>query len=348
MIGSCKPRQSYPEAYAYAAGSYAVRRGFLLTPDDLRRTPAEGAAEFLIGLVNRGSYGAVSSGTPLLEVVAIVEEAWRSFLARAEQDLPEPFLPYLLRILAEKEYAKAGLAAWSLYGTSLPSSISGPTREYAEYCRLLQNTVADSDAADQESVFADALREGLSVWRAGGLAQESQTVFDLSFVTGTLRSLAVQYAYPAIINYVDSILDTMIAGLALKAKLRSEAGMGLPAEGLFRWIPKETAARLRNVNDRVRDTAWESIQPEDLVPTSMAEQISSAPRYTQSGRMAILAEMLDEAASREISSLGTEPYGVGVIFSYMMDFRREVWSLRRQLRSVDAGGTHLRARESVA
>jgi len=130
MIASFVPHQANPVDYAYASGSFSVRRGLLIPVQELRRASETGKTESLFAALNRSVYAPIATDMSAGEVLARVESTWRAFLVQASRDLPEGFLPYLLATLDEKEYAKAGLAE-ALLGGDGGVCTDGTSGEYA-------------------------------------------------------------------------------------------------------------------------------------------------------------------------------------------------------------------------
>ncbi|MCX6085660.1 MAG: hypothetical protein NTX94_04375, partial [Caldiserica bacterium] len=240
------------------------------------------------------------------------------------------FLPYLLAALDEKEYAKAGLAEALLDGNggSFTDTTSG---EYAAYCERLRQ--GSSPELSSESVFGVALAEGLKAAQAGASASDAQTVFDFSF-EATLDGLAGVYGHPAVIAYMDGLLKLMLAGHALKMKLRSASGIGVRLERLLPFLKPEIRVSLVLVVERIQSIPWDTLQPVDLVPEASAYVLAVGRRYTPEERLQMLEDALESWLVGRPETAGLEPYGVGVVFAYLMDFRREVWSLRRFLKEA--------------
>lgn len=330
MIAPFIPRQADSSDYAFASGSFAVRRGLLLPVQELRSASQTGKAESLLAALNRGPYAPIASDASAGEILARVESTWQAFLAQATRDLPEGFLPYLLAALDEKEYAKAGLAEALLDGNggSFTDTTSG---EYAAYCERLRQ--GSSPELSSESVFGVALAEGLKAAQAGASASDAQTVFDFSF-EATLDGLVRVYGHPAVIAYMDGLLKLMLAGHALKMKLRSASGIGVRLERLLPFLKPEIRVSLVLVVERIQSIPWDTLQPVDLVPEASAYVLAVGRRYTPEERLQMLEDALESWLVGRPETAGLEPYGVGVVFAYLMDFRREVWSLRRFLKEA--------------
>jgi hypothetical protein len=265
------------------------------------------------------------------DVLARVESTWQAFLVQASRDLPERFLPYVLATLDEKEYAKAGLAE-ALLGEDAEVRTDGTSSEYAAYCVRIQ-TEGSSPGLLKESVFGDALSEGLKAAKAGASASDAQTVFDFSF-QATLRNLAAVYGSPAVIGYVDGLLRLMLSGHALKMKLRSGAGIGASLQRLLPFLGLDIRASLTQVSERIQSISWDTLQPTDLVPEASGYPIAVGRRYTPEERMSLLEDALESWLVGRPEAAAAEPYGVAVVFAYLMDFRREVWSLRRLFKAA--------------
>jgi hypothetical protein len=337
MIAPLIPHQADSSDYAYASGSFSVRRGLLLPVQELRRAPQEGKAESLLAALNRSVYAPIASDMSAGEVLARVESIWQAFLVQATRDLPEDFLPFLLAALDEKEYAKAGLAE-ALLGGNGGSFTDGTSGEYAAYCERIRQ--GGSPELFSESVFGVSLAEGLKAAQAGASASDAQTVFDFSF-EATLDGLARIYGHPAVIAYMDGLLKLMLAGHALKMKLRSASGVGAPLERLLPFLKPEIRVSLAMVVERIQGVPWDTLQPVDLVPEASAYVLAVGRRYTPEERLQMLEDALESWLVGRPESAGLEPYGVGVVFAYLMDFRREVWSLRRLLKEAASGGTRV-------
>lgn len=335
MISLSVPHQADAGDYAYASGSFSVRRGLLIPVQELRRVSEAGKIDTLVTALNRSVYAPVGSDMSAGEVLARVESTWRSFLEQASRDLPEGFLPYLLATLDEKEYAKAGLAD-ALLGAEAGTASDSRSGEYASYCLRIRAEGASREVLT-ESVFGDALSEGLEAAEAGASASDAQTVFDFSF-EATLEGLARAYAHPAVTAYMDGLLKLMLAGHALKMKLRSASGIGAPLERLLPFLKPGVREALSATVDRVQGVPWDSLQPADLVPEASGYVLPVGRRYTSEERMQMLEDALDGWLVGRPEAGGFEPYGVAVVFAYLMDFRREVWSLRRLLKTAASAG----------
>jgi hypothetical protein len=335
MIAPFIPHQADSSDYAYASGSFSVRRGLLLPVQELRRASQTGMAESLLAALNRGVYAPIGSDMSAGEVLARVESTWQAFLAQAAGDLPESFLPFLLATLDEKEYAKAGLAE-ALLGGDGGVRTDGTSGEYAAYCVRIQ-TWGSSPELLAESVFGVALSEGLKAAQAGASASDAQTVFDFSF-EATLEGLARTYGHPAVMGYMDGLLKLMLAGHALKMKLRSASGVGAPLERLLPFLKPEIRVSLALIVERIQSVPWDTLQPADLVPEASAYVLAVGRRYTAEERMQMLEDALESWLVGRPEATGFEPYGVAVVFAYLMDFRREVWSLRRLLKAAASAG----------
>lgn len=338
MIAPFIPHQTDSSNYAYASGSFSVRRGLLLPVQELRRASQTGKTESLLAALNRGAYAPIGSDMSAGEVLARVESTWQAFLAQATQDLPESFLPYLLATLDEKEYAKAGLAE-ALLGEDAGVRTDGTSSGYAAYCVRIQ-TEGSSPELLAESVFGPSLSEGLKAAQAGASASDAQTVFDFSF-EATLESLARTYGHPAVMVYMDGLLKLMLAGHALKMKLRSTSGVGAPLERLLPFLKPEIRVSLALIVARIQGISWDTLQPADLVPEASTYVLAVGRRYTPEERIQMLEDALDSWLIGRPEATGFEPYGVAVVFAYMMDFRREVWSLRRLLKAAASTGLHV-------
>jgi len=338
MIAPFTPHQADSSDYAYASGSFSVRRGLLLPVQELRRTSETGRIESLLAALNRGAYAPVGAEMSAGEALARVESTWQAFLVQAMRDLPESFLPYLLGALDEKEYAKAGLAE-ALLGEHGGGQSDGPSGEYAAYCKRIQ-TEGSTPELLSESVFGGALSEGLKAAQAGASASDAQTVFDFSF-QATLSGLARAYGHPAVITYMDGLLKLMLAGHALKMKLRSTSGVGAPLERLLPFLDPAVRAELASVVERIQDISWDTLQPVDVVPEASAYLLPVGRRYTPEERLQMLEDALESWLVGRPEATGFEPYGVAVVFSYLMDFRREVWSLRRLLKAAASARLHV-------
>jgi hypothetical protein len=331
MIAPLIPHQADSSDYAYASGSFSVRRGLLLPVQELRRASQEGKAESLLAALNRSVYAPIGNDMSAGEVLVRVESTWQAFLAQAAHDLPESFLPYLLATLDEKEYAKAGLAE-ALLGGDAGARTDGTSGEYAAYCARIQ-TGGSSPGLLAESVFGVSLSEGLEAAQAGASASDAQTVFDFSFET-TLDDLARIYGHPAVMAYVDGLLKLMLAGHALKMKLRSTSGVGAPLERLLPFLKPEIRVSLALIVERIQGIPWDTLQPADLVPEASAYVLAVGRRYTPEERIQLLEDALESWLVGRPEATGYETYGVAVVFAYLMDFRREVWSLRRLLKAA--------------
>jgi hypothetical protein len=335
MIAPFIPHQADSSDYAYASGSFSVRRGLLLPVQELRRGSQTGKAESLLAALNRGAYAPIGSDMSAGEILARVESTWLAFLAQAARDLPESFLPYLLATLDEKEYAKAGLAE-ALLGGDAGARTDGISGEYAAYCARIQ-AGGSSPGLLAESVFGVSLADGLKAAQAGASASDAQTVFDFSFET-TLEGLARIYGHPAVMTYMDGLLKLMLAGHALKMKLRSASGVGAPLERLLPFLKPELRVSLALIVERIQGVSWDTLQPADLVPEASACVLAVGRRYTAEERMQMLEDALESWLVGRPEAMGFEPYGVAVVFAYLMDFRREVWSLRRLLKTAASAG----------
>ena len=335
MIAPFIPHQADSNDYAYASGSFSVRRGLLLPVQELRRGSQTGKAESLLAALNRGAYAPIGSDMSAGEILARVESTWLAFLAQAARDLPESFLPYLLATLDEKEYAKAGLAE-ALLGGDAGARTDGISGEYAAYCARIQ-AGGSSPGLLAESVFGVSLADGLKAAQAGASASDAQTVFDFSFET-TLEGLARIYGHPAVMTYMDGLLKLMLAGHALKMKLRSASGVGAPLERLLPFLKPELRVSLALIVERIQGVSWDTLQPADLVPEASACVLAVGRRYTAEERMQMLEDALESWLVGRPEAMGFEPYGVAVVFAYLMDFRREVWSLRRLLKTAASAG----------
>jgi len=339
MISPSVPRQAHASDYAYASGSLSVRRGLLIPVQELRRASETGKIDALVAALNRSVYAPVGSDMSAGEVLARVESTWRSSLEQASRDLPEGFLPYLLATLDEKEYAKAGLAD-ALLGGDAGTRSDSRSGEYASYCLRIRAEAASREVL-AESVFGKALSEGLKAAEAGASASDAQTVFDFSFES-TLEGLAKAYAHPAVTAYMDGLLKLMLAGHALKMKLRSASGIGAPLERLLPFLKRDVREALSATVDRIQGVSWDSLQPADLVPEASGYVLPMGRRYTSEERMQMLEDALDGWLVGRPEAGGFEPYGVAVVFAYLMDFRREVWSLRRLLKTAESAGVRTR------
>jgi hypothetical protein len=344
MITSVVPRQADSGDYAYASGSFSVRRGLLIPVQELRRASETGKIDALAVALNRSVYAPIAGDMPAGEVLARIESTWRSFLEQASHDLPEGFLPYLLATLDEKEYAKAGLAE-ALLGTDAGTGFDSRSGEYSAYCLRIRAEGASREVL-MESVFGDALSEGLNAAESGASASDAQTVFDFSF-EATLDELARVYDHAAVRTYMDGLLNLMLAGHALKMKLRSASGIGAPLERLLPFLKPDIRVSLAAIVDRIRDIPWDTLQPVDLVPEASVYVLPVGRRYTSEERMQMLEDALEAWLVGRPEAAGFEPYGVAVVFAYLMDFRREVWTLRRILKTAASAGVRsLRPGES--
>jgi len=332
------PHQADSSDYAYASGSFSVRRGLLVPIQELRRASQAGKAESLLAALNRSVYAPIGNDMSAGEVLARVESTWQAFLVQATRDLPERFLPYLLATLDEKEYAKAGLAE-ALPGGDAGVDTDGTSSEYAAYCVRIQ-TEGSSPELLAESVFGPSLSEGLKAAQVGASASDAQTVFDFSFET-TLDGLARIYGHPAVMAYIDGLLKLMLAGHALKMKLRSTSGVGAPLERLLPFLKPEIRVSLALIVERIQGISWETLQPADLVPEASTYILAVGRRYTPEERIQMLEDALESWLVGRPEATGFEPYGVAVVFAYLMDFRREVWSLRRLLKAAASTGLHV-------
>lgn len=331
MIAPLIPHQADSSDYAYASGSFSVRRGLLIPVQELRRASETGKTESLFAALNRSVYAPIAADMSAGEVLARVESTWRAFLVQASRDLPEGFLPYLLATLDEKEYAKAGLAE-ALLGGDVGARTDETSGEYAAYCVRIQ-TWGSSPELLAKSVFGPSLSEGLEAAQAGASASDAQTVFDFSF-EASLDGLARIYGHPAVMAYIDGLLKLMLAGHALKMKLRSTSGVGAPLQRLLPFLKPEIRVSLALIVERIQDISWDTLQPADLVPEASAYVLAVGRRYTPEERIQLLEDALESWLVGRPEATGFEPYGVAVVFAYLMDFRREVWSLRRLLKTA--------------
>ncbi|MHB8106797.1 MAG: hypothetical protein ACYDH4_05150 [Candidatus Cryosericum sp.] len=338
MIPSFVPRQANPIDYAYVSGSFSVRRGLLIPVPELRAASATGKTNSLFAALNRGAYAPIGSDMSAGDVLARVESAWQAFLAQASRDLPERFLPYVLAALDEKEYAKAGLAE-ALLGGDAEVRTDGTSSEYAAYCVRIK-TEGSSPELLKESVFGAALSEGLKAAEAGASASDAQTVFDFSFET-TMDGLARVYGHPAVIAYMDGLLKLMLAGHALKIKLRSTSGVGAPLERLLPFLQPDIRVSLAGIVQRILSISWDTLQPVDLVPEASMYVLTVGRRCAPEERIQMLEDALESWLVGRPEATGSDPYGVAVVFAYLMDFRREVWSLRRLLKAAASSGPHV-------
>jgi len=338
MIAPFTPHQADPSDYAYASGSFSVRRGLLLPDQELQHALQGDKTESLLAALNRSVYAPIANDMSAGQVLARVESAWQAFLAQATRDLPESFLPYLLSSLDEKEYAKAGLAE-VLLGGDAEVRTDGTSGEYAAYCVRIQVEGGSPDLL-KESVFGDALSEGLKAAEAGASASDAQTVFDFSFEK-TLDGLARIYGHPAVMAYMDGLLKLMLAGHALKMKLRSTSGIGAPLERLLPFLKPEIRVSLAGIVQRIQAISWDTLQPVDLVPEASTYILAVGRRYTPEERIQMLEGALESWLVGRPEATGFEPYGVAAVFAYLMDFRREVWLLRRLLKAAASTGPHV-------
>jgi hypothetical protein len=334
MIATFTPHQADPSAYAYVSGAFSVRRGLLLPMQELRQAARDGKLETLVVALNRGSYAPIANDASAADILARVESVWRASLTQASRDLPESFLPYLLSVLDEREYAKAGLAEYLIMGQT-GSSSGSLGEEYTAYCEKILASAEHAKEVLSESVFGPSLREALDAAAAGASASDAQTVFDFSFVS-TLAGLAKQYGHPAVIAYTAGLLKLMVAGQALKVKLRSGAHAGASIERLVPFLKPEVHVSLTAVVERIQPISWDVLQPADLVPAASAFALSVARHFTADERLVMLEDALDAWLVASIESAGYEPYGITVVFGYLIDFRREVWALRRLLKEAAA------------
>ena len=329
MMPPVVPRQAEPPAYAYASGSFSVRRGLLLPVYELRQAAA-GRTEALLALLNRGVYAPVAPDLSPAEALARVEASWQAFVSQASRDLPEGFLPYVLAALDEKEYAKAGLAK-ALLGDVL-NVTDERSDEYAAYCLHLRAS-GYSGPVLAETVFGSALADGLRAAEQGASCSDAQTVFEFSF-ENTLEALAMEYAQPSVLVYIRGLRDLMIAGHALKAKLRSTAGVGVAVDRLLPFLEPAIQTALDESVARIQGISWDNLQPSDLVPEASMVALPVGRRYRPEERIALLEDALDSWLVERTQATASEPYGVTVVFSYLMDFRREVRLLRRLLKAA--------------
>lgn len=333
MIASIVPHQANASDYAFASGAFSARRSLLIPPEELQRAAESGRVDSLVTSLNRSAYAPVGSDMTAGDVLARVESTWLTFLAQAAHDLPEDFLSTLLLALDEKEYAKAGLAQ-ALLAANVGSSTDATSGEYAAYCERIQRA-GSSEELLAESVFGAALSAGLKAAQAGASISDAQTVFDFSF-QATLHDLAAIYESPAVTGYVDGLLKLMVSGHALKMKLRSAAGIGASLQRLLPFLGPEIRASLVLVSDRIQDISWDTLQPVDLVPEASGYVLAVGRRYTAEERMGLLEDALESWLVGRPETAAAEPYGVAVVFAYLMDFRREVWSLRRLFKAAAA------------
>jgi len=333
MIASIVPHQADASDYAYCSGAFSARRSLLLPVQELRRASESGKTDALVAALNRSAYAPVTSDMSPGDILARVESTWLSFLAQAARDLPEGFLPFLLGALDEKEYAKAGLAQALLDGDggSFTDATSG---EYAMYCERIQKAGSSPELLS-ESVFGVALSDGLRAAQVGASTSDAQTVFDFSF-QATLGGLAMLYGSPAVIGYVDGLLKLMLSGHALKMKLRGGSGIGAPLQRLLPFLRPDIQVSLVLLSEHVRDISWDVLQPADLVPEASAYVLAVGRRYTAEERMDMLEDALESWLVGRPEAAAAEPYGVPVVFAYLMDFRREVWAMRRLFKAAAA------------
>jgi len=329
MMPPVVPAQAEPPAYAYASGSFSVRRGLLLPVYELRQA-ASGRTEALLALLNRGVYAPVAVDLSPTEALARVEASWQAFVSQASRDLPEGFLPYVVAALDEKEYAKAGLAK-ALLGDTLGVA-DERSDEYAAYCLRLRGSRYSGQVL-AETVFGSALADGLKAAEQGASCSDAQTVFEFSFES-TLEQLARKYAHPSVLVYIRGLRDLMIAGHALKAKLRSGAGVGVAVDRLLPFLEPQVRDALSAAITRVQGISWDNLQPSDLVPEASMVVLPVDRRYTPEERIGLLEDALDSWIVDRTQATASEPYGVTVVFSYLMDFRREVRLLRRLLKAA--------------
>ncbi len=337
MITSFVPRQADSSDYAYASGSFSVRRGLLIPVQELRAASESRRIEALVAALNRGVYGPLGTDTPPDKVLARVESTWQAFLDQASRDLPEGFLPYLLVALDEKEYAKAGLAE-ALLGADAGAVSDSRSAEYAAYCVRIR-AEGGSPEILAESVFGKALSDGLKAAESGASASDAQTVFDFSF-EATLEELARAYGHIAVTAYLNGLLKLMVAGHALKMKLRSASSIGAPLERLLPFLKSDIRELLVATMDRIKVIPWDTLQPVDLVPDASGYVLPVGRRYTSEERIQMLEDALNAWLVGRPEATGYEPYGVAVVFSYLTDFRREVWALRRILKTAASAGVH--------
>src|SRR5450756_1743460 len=114
MIAPLIPHQADSSDYAYASGSFSVRRGLLLPVQELRRASQEGKAEFLLAALNRSVYAPIGNDMSAGEVLVRVESTWQAFLAQATHDLPESFLPYL-SLIHISEPTRLGMISYAVF-----------------------------------------------------------------------------------------------------------------------------------------------------------------------------------------------------------------------------------------
>ncbi|MCE5193556.1 MAG: hypothetical protein ABFD13_01535 [Candidatus Cryosericum sp.] len=333
MIASIEPHQADAREYAYASGAFSARRSLLLPVQELRHASETGETGSLVPALNRSAYAPVTSDMSPGDILARVESTWLAFLARAARDLPEGFLPFLLAALDEKEYAKAGLAQALLGGTD--GSLTGATSgEYAVYCKRIQKA-GNSAEVLAESVFGVALSHGLKAAEAGASTSDAQTVFDFSF-QDTLGGLARAYGNPAVIGYVERLRRLMLSGHALKMKLRGGSGIGAPLQRLLPFVEPDIQVTLVSISEHIQDISWDTLQPADLVPEASAYVLPVGRHYTADERIDMLEDALGSWLVGRPEEASAEPYGVAVVFAYLMDFRREVWALRRLFKAAAA------------
>ncbi len=331
MIVSYTPHQADPKEYAYVSGSFAVRRGLLLPVQELQSVPR--TIEALVTLLNRGVYAPMGAILTAQDALMHVEDVWRRFLERTARDLPEPFLPYVLKILDERDYAKAGLAGFLLYGDKCPAKMTGLAAEYGEYCSRLEKAGEKASLLFKETFFGRSLADGLRSSQRDASASDAQMMFDLS-VSEELHRLAVAYGHPSVIAYSDGLLDLVLAGYVLKLKLRSSSGVAVSAERSFAFADLGARAKLTALAEHVQPIAWDMLQPRDLVGPAVVADLPTDRRYTKGQRLRMLEDSLETWLVDYTRSSDAEPYGVTMVFAYMIDFRREVWTLRRLLRSA--------------
>lgn len=339
MIPLLVPHQADASDYAYASGSFSVRRGLLIPIQELRRASETGKIDGLIAALNRSVYAPIASDASAGDVLARVEHTWRSFLEQASRDLPEKFLPYVLATLDEKEFAKAGLAE-ALLGGRAGTRSSGQSAEYASYCLRIRAEGASRELL-LESVFGSALSDGLVAADAGASASDAQTVFDFSF-EATLEKLATAYGHVSVTAYMGGLLKLMVAGHALKMKLRGASGIGAPLGRLLPFLKSDVREALAVTVKRTQDIPWDSLQPVDLVPEASGYVLPVGRRYTAAERMQMLEDALDGWLVARPEAAGFEAYGVPVVFAYLMEFRREVWALRRLLKASASAEVRMR------
>lgn len=333
MIPELVPHQANPADYTYASGIFSVRRGRFLPASDLRRLRERPDVRAVAALMEHGLYGQIETSAGAHELLQRVEETWGSFLVEAAGLLPEPFLPQLLGIVEEKEYAKAGLAAWLLYGPKMHNHLRGTALAYAELCGRLRADEAGA-APMRESVFSVPLSEGLDAAHGGASFSGAQEVFDAA-VVDMLHRLATAYGSEAVQGYVTELGRLMVVGLALKAKLRSElTGVSLH-EDVGKILPPQLIEQLDAVTQRIAGIPWSKLQPAQLMPELRAGDLPAVPHTDPGTRIALLSDALDAALSEQMSGIVAEPYGTAVVFRYMMDFRYEVSTLRCLLKFLE-------------